>query len=183
MDTRRNLKIESICREFTTDYVEYCPSSGTFLWKIPTSNRVKKGEIAGSYSSRYATVSFKNTILYIHKLVYYKETGIYPLGEVDHIDHDTKNNRFKNLRLVISLDNAKNKPQRRDNTSGITGVSFDKSTNKWVVRIKNNEGKYANRGRFNTLGEAKQARDRALSEYGYHPNHGIGLSKLQYRKQ
>lgn len=175
--------IQSICKDFTDNYVEYCPSKGIFLWKIPTSNRVQKGEIAGCYSSRYATVNFKNIKLYIHKLVYYKETGIYPLGEVDHIDHDTKNNKFNNLRVVSSKENSRNKPKRRDNISGITGVSYDKTTKKWVVRIKNNEGKYVNRGRFNTISEATQERDRALVEFGYHSNHGIGLSRLQYRKQ
>lgn len=175
--------IQSICKDFTDNYVEYCPSKGIFLWKIPTSNRIKKGDIAGCYSSRYATVTFKNTKLYIHKLVYYKEAGMYPLNELDHIDHNTKNNKYTNLRLVTSKENAKNKPMRRDNTSGITGISLDKHTNKWVVRIKNNQGKYVNRGRFNTISEAKQERDRALVEFGYHSNHGIGLSWLQYRKQ
>jgi hypothetical protein len=59
-----------------------------------------------------------------------------------------------------------------NNTSGITGVSFDRWSNKWVVRIKNNNGKYENRGRFNSISEAEFARDRALSELGYSQNHG-----------
>ena len=48
-----------------------------------------------------------------------------------------------------------------NNTSVITGVSFDRWSIKWVVRVKNNNGKYENRGGFNSI-----------SELGYSQNHG-----------
>lgn len=164
-------------------YLTYKSDEGCFYWKISPAHGIKIGDRAGYYNSRYAYLHFKGQRYFIHKLVWYKENGEYPKEQIDHIDQNTKNNHISNLRIVSAQDNAKNKPKRRDNTSGITGISWDKQTNKWVVRIKNNQEKYVNRGRFNTISEAKQERDRALVEFGYHSNHGIRLSQLQYRKQ
>ena len=50
-----------------------------------------------------------------------------------------------------------------------------------IMQIVNNN-KYENRGRFDSIGKAKQERDRALIELGYFENHGKELSRLPYRK-
>ena len=66
--------------------------------------------------------------------------------------------------------------------SGCYRDVYHHTTNdKWVVKIKNGN-KYENRGRFNSIDEAKQERDRALAELGYSEIHGRELSKLPYRK-
>jgi len=60
---------------------------------------------------------------------------------VDHINHQTLDNRKENLRICINKQNIRNGRKRIDNTSGFKGVSFyiNKSGNKyWYSHIKYN---------------------------------------------
>ena len=91
--------------------------------------------------------------------------------QVDHIDHDRLNNRIENLRLVTNSINGKNTKMHKNNTTGVTGVTFDKNRNKYKAQIVVNH-KLDNLGRFNTFEEAVQARLQAEIKYGFHRNHG-----------
>ena len=75
-------------------------------------------------------------------------------GEVvDHINGDRSDNRRKNLRITTQQNNLLNKALSTRNTSGISGVSFDKSRNKWVAEIKLNNVK-CYLGRYNEKTDA-----------------------------
>lgn len=161
--------------------VRYDSNTGEFYWIVNKIHRDLNKPIGANCKSRYKCLTYNQTKYFLHKLAWYYIYHEYPNQQVDHIDQDTYNNRINNLRLATALENSKNKPKRRDNISGITGVSYDKQTGRWVVRIKNGN-RYENRGRFNTIDEAKQERDRALRELGYFEGHGEQLSKLPYRK-
>ncbi|WP_370841709.1 HNH endonuclease signature motif containing protein [Gemmiger formicilis] len=161
--------------------VRYDKNSGQFYWIKNKIHRNLSTPIGTNTTSRYKCLTYNQVKYYLHKLAWYFEYGIYPLEQIDHIDQDTNNNSISNLRLVTPEENSRNKPKRRDNISGITGVSYDKWSDKWVVRIKNGN-KYENRGRFDSISKAKQERDRALIELGYFENHGKELSRLPYRK-
>lgn len=53
---------------------------------------------------------------------------------------------------------------RKDNTSGVTGVSWDKTGKKWIARFKiKNRNKHV--GMFTDLEEAKQAYLKAKEKY------------------
>ena len=54
---------------------------------------------------------------------------------VDHINLNKKDNRRSNLRIVNGSQNEMNKTFRSNNTSGKTGVWYDKKSNKWVAEI------------------------------------------------
>lgn len=177
-DDKYNIK-----QEFIFELLDYNPSSGIFHWKKKLSNRINRGDIAGCYTGRYGIISILNHRYPSHHIAWLYMYGEYPNGQIDHIDQNTMNNSICNLRIVTSKDNNRNKPKRRDNTSGLTNISFDKYSGKWVVRIKNNLGIYENRGRFNTIIEAKSARDKAITEIGYSERHGMQYSRLQYRKK
>lgn len=168
--------------ELLKEELSYDKDTGEFCWKKVKKGRTKIGTPIGNISDRYFIVCINQKKYLLHKLAWYFIYGTYPEDQIDHIDQNTHNNSINNLRLVTSQENSKNKPKRRDNISGITGVSFDKNSNKWVVRIKNNKGVYENRGRFNTTDEAEQVRIAALIELGYSEKHGEQLSKLPYRK-
>lgn len=83
---------------------------------------------------------------------------------IDHINHNRLDNRKSNLRICTQHQNSMNQGIRNDNTSGITGVHFDKSRDKWAAQIMYN-GRQINLGRFNTKEEAIQARKNAEIEY------------------
>ena len=56
------------------------------------------------------------------------------------------------------------KAVKTGNNSG-EGIYFSKQSGKWIVRLKNDEGKYVNVGRFDTEEEAIQARDDYLLDF------------------
>ena len=83
---------------------------------------------------------------------------------VDHINHNKLDNRCDNLRICTQQENAQNISIRSDNTSGVTGVTWDKSRGKWAAYIHvNNKKKFL--GRFKTKKEAIEMRRLAEIEY------------------
>ena len=116
--------------------VKYNKSTGELYWIKAKIHRNLDSPIGANTTSRYKCLTYNQIKYHLHKLAWYFEYGIYPREQIDHIDQDTYNNSIINLRLVTPRENSKNKPKRRDNTSGITGVSYDKWSDKWVVKIK-----------------------------------------------
>ena len=83
---------------------------------------------------------------------------------VDHIHHDTTDNRKCELRLVTRSQNNMNRMIRSDSTSGITGVTLHKRTNKWVAQLCLND-KHIHLGYFDNKEDAVKARKQAEEEY------------------
>ena len=102
--------------------------------------------------------------IYLHRLLF--PDSIY----VDHKEHNRFDNRKEKLREVTPSQNGMNKSIRLNNTSGVSGVHFDKRINKWIARIQI-EGKRITLGRFNNFDEAvrarKQAEEKHYGEYSY----------------
>ena len=67
----------------------------------------------------------------MHKLILDPPSGY----EADHWNHDTLDNRRKNLRYATSSQQAQNRRRRSDNTSGYKGVTWFKKNQKWGVQI------------------------------------------------
>lgn len=78
--------------------------------------------------------------------------------DVDHINHDTSDNRKNNLRLVTASQNASNMKITSTNKSGIKGVYWDKRSNKWGARAMKNY-KSIHLGYYNNIDDAKNARE------------------------
>ena len=83
---------------------------------------------------------------------------------IDHINHNPLDNRKENLRICTQQQNSMNKAISSNNTSGVTGVYFDKRRNKWMTYIT-----YNNRriflGYFNTKEDAIETRRAAEIKY------------------
>lgn len=62
--------------------------------------------------------------------------------EVDHIKHNTLDNRKSQLRIGTKWDNNLNHDIFVTNTSGCTGVQWDKKNNKWFATITYNKTPY-----------------------------------------
>ncbi|MGG4552586.1 HNH endonuclease [Paenibacillus humicus] len=95
----------------------------------------------------------KNMIL-LHRLVTKAPSDKF----VDHINHNTLDNRLENLRLVTPAENLQNRrgADRHNRTSGIRGVSLNKRTGRWRVRVKLN-GVQHHIGFFSDIKEAERA--------------------------
>ena|SRR3990167_11191769 len=87
----------------------------------------------------------------MHRVIMNAPKGL----DIDHINHNTLDNRKSNLRVCTRSQNFQNAELRSDNTSGYKGVTFDKRRQKWVGRI-GVYGKRIIKHGFVSSGEAAQ---------------------------
>lgn len=153
------------------DLFEY--KNGKLYWKIKPANRVKIGDEVGHDSGGYRRFEYKQKNYQLHRVVWEMHNGfIDDELEVDHINHIKNDNRIENLRLISHCDNSRNKSIATNNTSGISGVHWNKRLNKWHVQITAN-GVRKHVGLFHDMSDAIRAREEAKSSFGYHKNHGL----------
>ena len=105
-----------------------------------------------------ATVNRRN--LFMHRYLMDASKGVV----VDHINHDTTDNRKKNMRCVSQSRNMQNAKNNRRNVDGVKGVTWDKKWGKWFSRITVNK-KTLYLGNFATFDEAVAARKAAEEKY------------------
>ena len=119
----------------------------------------------------YATnikIKNKHKTFLLHRLIWIYHFGEIPDGlQIDHINHNRTDNDICNLRLVTHKENLKNQKIRKDNKTGITGISWDGRDKRWFSKI----GKI-HLGSFKNLEDAIKVRKEAEILHGYHPNHG-----------
>lgn len=147
---------------------------GRLFRKNKARNGAKANQEAGSLikSTGRWCINFNKKKLLRSRVVWMLHYGEIPSGmEVDHIDHDRLNDRIENLRLVTRKVNAKNLSKRRDNSSGVTGVTYCKRDNLWQAKI-NVDGKCVSLGHFRDMQSAIVARAEAEKTLGFHENHG-----------
>lgn len=157
--------------------VGYDPPTGQFRWlerpdDISWTTRYA-GKSAGTISEhgkrgarvQYIRISMYGSDHYAHRLAWMFMNGPIPAGmEVDHINGDTLDNRIANLRLASHAQNGHNTGLRRNNKSGVKGVSWVASRQKWVATITEN-GKMRSLGRFEDFDDAVAARRTAEEAY------------------
>ena len=92
--------------------------------------------------------------------------------DVDHINHNRKDNRIKNLRDVTRKQNQMNKKLNPRNTTGHNGVSWYKNYKKWVAYIRIDSVRH-HLGYFENKYEAIKRVRAESSRLGFHKNHGL----------
>lgn len=112
-----------------------------------------------------------NKLYSAHRVAWGLVHGVWPDGDVDHINGAGDDNRLVNLRAVSHAENCRNQKRQSANTSGVTGVNWDKRWNKWRAEITV-DGRTRNLGRFANKPDAIAARKLAEREHGFHKNHG-----------
>ena len=142
-----------------------------------TTNGKYVGKLAGSLCSEgYVTVGIDSRRYKLHRIVWLYHHGRWPVGDIDHINHDRTDNRIENLRDVPRHINAKNNSPQAGRSGDIVGVTPTKH-GKFIARIG-----AANRdiylGTFSTFDAAIKARRSAESAFGFHPNHGASANDL-----
>lgn len=193
----KHLESEKLTQEILQELMHYDPLSGIFTWKerdlkyfshcmFPQRacniwNVNFSGKEAGniwthknrktSYTRVRISLNGRNNGYQAHRLAFLYLEGYFPSEQVDHIDGDGTNNRKVNLRKVNNQENNKNMPMSSRNTSGVTGVYWNKAVQKWQVSICV-DGKNIHSGLFINKKEAIAKRKELEIEHGYHKNHG-----------
>lgn len=122
-------------------YFGYNPETGILTRnEIPVGHKSDKG---------YLIVGWNKKIWKIHRLAWAHFYGVWPVNDIDHKDQDKTNNKIKNLQEITRSENIMKGNIYSNNTSGHRGICFDKSRNKWMVRL---DRKLI--GRYSTLEEA-----------------------------
>lgn len=123
-----------------------------------------KARINGKYFAVKLSKNREVKVFYVHQLVAMAFLEHVPNGnslEVDHIDNNRFNNKLENLQILTTRANiTKSAAQYRDLP---TGVTYDKSRNKFRARIEVNK-KQLFLGRFATAEEASEAYQKVLKE-------------------
>lgn len=125
------------------------------------------GELVGSHvwyvgtmggKKRYAFTRIDGKTTYMHRLLMNAPDGV----EVDHINGNGLDNRRSNLRLATRQQNCVNRPPVPNKTSRFKGVSWCRSSKKWVAVIHTNRKK-TTLGYFVDEKEAARAYDKEAS--------------------
>jgi len=156
------------------ELLTYDEASGQLVWKVYRNAQRPAGSVAGHiHSSRgklYCRVRVDNCLIMGHRIIWAMQYGAWPALQIDHIDGNGQNNRLSNLRLTTQAENNRNAAIRKDNKTGVAGVTINRS-GRFQPNIKLN-GKNTWLGSFATLEEAAKVRAEALARSEYHPNHG-----------
>ena len=97
----------------------------------------------------------RTTVPYHHLLTLLRGIEIPDDAVIDHLDGNVFNNERNNIRVTTQSINCRNSKRKKNNTTGLTGVNWNKSSNSYVVRKQiGTKRKYL--GHRKTLLEAKE---------------------------
>jgi hypothetical protein len=159
--------------------LHYNPDTGVFIRRITRSHNARIGDIAGGVQNTgYISIGVDRKGYLAHRLAFLYMEGYFPEYQVDHIDRNPSNNKWKNLRHVSTQCNLRNMGMNKNNKSGVSGVYFSKAHGKWRSNISvDNETHYI--GIYKTLKEAVKARWVAEVKYGF-PNCNTTSTAFQF---
>jgi len=131
-------------RERLDELLDFNPDTGEIRRKVATCNKIKVGDIAGGIwtdpktGKQYRKIRIDTIMYAAHRLAYFYWTGEQP-PEVDHANGNSLDNRKVNLRASNKQHNQNNACKRKDNSSGVIGVSYHKITKLWQVKFGGKE--------------------------------------------
>jgi hypothetical protein len=151
--------IPALTAERLRELLNYDPDTGVFTRKTSAGGECA-GKIAGT-RRRYRKTRIEIGIgidyadYRAHRLAWLYVYGKWPVGHIDHKDGNPLNNAISNLREATGSLNGQNlRKARRDNKSGLLGVSPNRL--RWSASIKA-DGRKHHLGTFDTAEEAHAA--------------------------
>ena len=161
--------MKELTQEKLKSIIHYNPLTGLFVWKI-ASGRVKVGGIAGSIDKKsgYWQIGYNGKRYTGHRLAFLYVHGYFPEKGIDHKNRNKLDNTIDNLRHVSQMCNCRNSKVAKRNTSGVTGVTLDKRTGRWLSLIRVNY-KRIYLGIYDSFSDAVRARWEGEKEHDF-PN-------------
>jgi hypothetical protein len=154
-----NLFSDKLCDEHGEYYIGYASNTGTEFYvdaddfdkiknhcwyeNVRTDTNTLRAFVNGEYITMHRLLGFNN---------------------YDHKDRNELNNRKYNLRVCTQQENCRNRSLMSNNTSGVTGVCWDKRANKWKAYIKTSEAN-CHLGSFIDINDAIVTRLKAEHKY------------------
>jgi hypothetical protein len=170
-------KEAAISQELLKERIHYDRETGVFTWldvKV-NGNKVRNKRAGCTNRAGYVQIGLKVNgkyyALFAHRLAWLYEYGEFPSENLDHLNHNKTDNRITNLRIATQRENLRNQSMSSNNTTGHTGVTLRKSSNKYYAHIKVNY-KQKHLGSFENIEDAAKAVKEARAHYGFHVNHG-----------
>ena len=129
--------MEKLTQEVLKRLLQYDPNTGIFTNRVSRGPRVRVGETCGCLSHYgYLEATIRGRRYKLHRLAFLYMEGYMPEYEVDHKNGIRDDNRWCNLRHVSHACNLQNCKGNCNNTSGFTGVSFDRTRKVWKSQVR-----------------------------------------------
>lgn len=123
------VNLNAISQERLQELFHYDENTGIFV-------RRNTGRITGTIQNGYYKIKIESRMYYAHRLAWLYVTGEYPEKQIDHINRNSLDNRFINLRLATAAQNKQNSTRNAANSSGFKGVSWNNKLKKWKSMIR-----------------------------------------------
>jgi hypothetical protein len=157
----------SLTQERLKTLFDYNPITGQFTRKVKIKHRAAGTLVGTPGTGGYLQCSVDGEVHKVHRLAWLYVYGVWPTGQIDHINHVTSDNRIVNLRDVSCAENHQNRARKTKSASGYLGVTWHKRDKRWQAYIEL-DGKSTHLGLFQNLADAVAARQQA--EALYHPH-------------
>lgn len=143
-------------------YVGHTQSGEEFYFDEEDYNLISQYCWSIDKSNGYVKTIINGKKVYLHRLVMHckENDGV----TVDHINRKRFDCRKSNLRIVTRCQNNMNAGTRNDNKSGCRGVYFNKTNQKWEVRITVNKSTIW-LGSYELYDDAVKVRKQAEEKY------------------
>jgi hypothetical protein len=160
--------------------------TGEMRWKPRSRELFASDRICNSWNSKYAgkpfgrinSQGYREGSIFCrqvqgHRVVFAIATGAWPVGQIDHGNRITSDNRPCNLSDVSQSINQRNRSKKANNTSGVTGVYWVERDKRWVAKINREPRERITLGYFTSFDAAVLARRAAEMTLGYKVGHGV----------
>lgn len=144
------------------DLLFYDKETGAFIWNVDRNQHVLKGSWAGQQNEEgYIRISLKGRKTYAHRLVWFYVHGVWPDGEIDHINGKPWDNRIENLRVVNRHFNVIRQRVRKTKKSKLPkGVTLHSQSGKYWARFRKKS-----LGLYSTIEDAVAVLEKIRKEY------------------
>lgn len=154
---KRKPSSKEISQTDVKEYFDY--KDGWLVWKKKLSNKTIPGNKVGYPDAHgYIQFGFFGRMVKAHRMIFLWHHGCSP-ESIDHINHDTKDNRIENLRAATTQQNSRNARIRKDSGTGRKGVHYFKQTGRYQAYVGHN-GQNIHVGYFDTAEDAHKARSK-----------------------
>ena len=149
--------------ETAKQLLSYNKVTGEIFWTLAAYKTVKRKKAGTLRPNGYKQICVLGKIYKEHRLVWLLAYGVFPNGQIDHINGNPLDNRIENLRDVSSVINQQNMRLAKSNSkTGLLGVK--PRNNRYIARIRiGNTRKHL--GTFATPEQAHEAYVSAKRQY------------------